>query len=897
MKVSRPHLTWTEGLALAGLLATGGLGVRDLSQGAVSGGLILVSLLPLLAGMLLLARQARAGRRSEAVLRGLLRASHDAVLAIDHGGRVVLANAQAEALFDYGRGELLGRAVRDLLPCTEAESQTSRAGQRRDGSAVTLGVNAVDLPEPGAPDCVMAVRDITPARKTEQELQARDAHLKLVVEQMPAILWTTDSQLRLTSTVGGGLASLGVQPQELVGMSMGECLGHEDLEAAPVAAHLGALRGQSLNYEMAWKDRTFQVRVDPLRDRHRKIVGTIGLVLDVTDRKEAEKARDRLAAILEATPDCVAIAAADGRLLYLNRAGRRLAGLDDGADPGAATGLQLFPADAVEAAVSAGAWSGEGVLRSPGGKDFPVSQVILAHAAPGGVVEFLSTVARDVSERKRLEEQLRQAQKMEAVGRLAGGVAHDFNNLLCVITGYSELLLGGLKAGEPSHGPLLEVKKAADRAAGLTRQLLAFSRKQILTPCVLNLNTLVGDMGRMLRRLIGEDVELRTELEPALHLVTADAGQVEQILMNLAVNARDAMPQGGRLTIATRNVELTPGQARELPEVRPGPHAVLEVSDTGCGMDDWVKAHLFEPFFTTKAVGEGTGLGLATVYGIVKQSGGHVAVESAPGRGATFRVYFPLARRPDGLAAEAAPAEVPRGSETVLLVEDEDGVRSLARRVLREGGYTVLEARNGDEALALSKGHPGPIHLLLSDVVMPGTSGVQLSRLLAPLRPQMKHLLMSGFTDTALVRYGVQAGEVEYLAKPFAPQMLVRKVREVLDRAAGPSVPSPADRRRAVRRPARSTVVVDCREGRLGSDGNVAERLIDVSRDGLAVELRQRLMEGQEVEVILSWPGCLGEMRLSAQVAWIRPAGTDNFRAGLSFGRRLSPSEIHILAD
>ena len=400
---------------------------------------------------------------------------------------------------------------------------------------------------------------------------------------------------------------------------------------------------------------------------------------------------------------------------------------------------------------------------------------------PGGPQLHLA-VTRDVTETKGLEAQLRQAQKMEAIGQLAGGVAHDFNNLLCIINGYSDILFNALRPDDPMRNLVDEIRKAGERSASLTRQLLAFSRKQVIAPRALDLNTVILDLEKMLRRIVGEDIDLATSLAPGLGSIKADPSQIEQVLLNLVVNAREAMPQGGKLTIETRNVNLDEDYARARSEVRPGPYVLLAVSDTGCGMTAEVKAHLFEPFFTTKGPGQGTGLGLATVYGIVKQSGGHVAVNSEPGLGTTFRVYLPIVEAAVQVRdSKAATAPAPRGSETILLIEDDEGVRALTRHALQSSGYTVLVAREGQEALRIGRWRQEPIHLLVSDVVMPGLGGRQLSERLRLLHPEMKVLFLSGYTDDAVVRHGVLEGEVNFLQKPFTPAALARKVREVLD--------------------------------------------------------------------------------------------------------------------
>jgi PAS domain S-box-containing protein len=438
-------------------------------------------------------------------------------------------------------------------------------------------------------------------------------------------------------------------------------------------------------------------------------------------------------------------------------------------------------AAALRQAVRAGQpWKAEIVnYRKDGTPLWNCLSISLLRDGAGRVTHFVGVLA-DVTERRLLEEQYRQAQKMEAVGRLAGGVAHDFNNLICVVSGYSELLLNRLPASSPLREAVGHIKQAGDQAAALTRHLLTFSRKQILSPHRLDLNAIVQHTSQMLRRVIGEDIELITRPGPDLWSVEADPGQLEQVLMNLAVNARDAMPQGGRLTIETRNVEVSGQRSPAFPEAGPGPHVLLTVRDTGCGMDAEVRARLFEPFFSTKGE-KGTGLGLATVYGVVRQSRGFIDVQSEPGRGTTFHLCLPAVRaKPPAATISPALAALLRGTERVLLVEDQDAVRALERHILAGCGYTVLAAGGGPEALRLAE-QQGRIDLLVTDVVMSGMSGREMAERLRARQPDVKVLFLSGYADDALLRHGVCKAEVAFCAKPFTAHWLAVKVREVLN--------------------------------------------------------------------------------------------------------------------
>lgn len=407
----------------------------------------------------------------------------------------------------------------------------------------------------------------------------------------------------------------------------------------------------------------------------------------------------------------------------------------------------------------------------------------------GRKITGIRSTLEDITERRRAEEvlrkseeQLRQWQKVEAIGRLAGGVAHDFNNLLMTIKGCSELLLGEIDERDPRREEVEEIRKAAERATSLTRQLLAFGRRQVLQPQVLNLNDIVENMNKMLCRLIGEDIQLLTILGPDLWPVKVDPGQIEQVLMNLAVNGRDAMPRGGKLTIETANKELDEDYARRHVAVKPGPYVLLAVSDNGCGMDKETQSHLFEPFFTTKEQGKGTGLGLSTVYGIIKQSGGNIWAYSELRQGTSFKIYLPTVEEEvETYKTAALPPPPPGGTETILLVEDEGAVRTMISKVLQSGGYTVLEAQHGVEALRVCKKHKGPIHLMISDVIMPQMSGRELAGRLALRLPEMRVLYISGYPDNAIIHHGVLETGTAFLQKPFTLNALEYKVREVLD--------------------------------------------------------------------------------------------------------------------
>jgi PAS domain S-box-containing protein len=505
--------------------------------------------------------------------------------------------------------------------------------------------------------------------------------------------------------------------------------------------------------------------------------------------EELREANQTLQSLVQTSPLAIIALDLEGNVRSWNQAAERLFGWTESEVIGLR--IQIIPDDEWDAFYNslditrkAGTFTGFETTRVR--KDGSLIDVSLS-AAPlvdgKGNINGSVVVIADITERKKLEEQFLQAQKMEAVGRLAGGVAHDFNNLLTAIIGYSQLALARLHREDPMRREIEEIEQAGHRAAGLTNQLLAFSRRQVLQPQVLDLNVVVANLGKMLERLIGEDIVLATTLAPGIGFVKADRGQIEQIIMNLAVNSRDAMPDGGRLTIETFHADLDDSYTAEHLDVRPGPYVVLAISDNGCGMDKETQSNIFEPFFTTKELGKGTGLGLSTVYGIVKQSGGHIGLYSEPGEGTTFKVYLPRLEESDQKhESGVTEKESLEGSETVLLVEDEASVRELARRILEAYSYTVLAASDSEDALRICETHGGNIHLMLTDVVMPGTSGRELAQLVATNHPEITVLYMSGYTDDAIVQHGVLGADTPFLQKPFSPVALARKVRETIDK-------------------------------------------------------------------------------------------------------------------
>jgi PAS domain S-box-containing protein len=733
----------------------------------------------------------------------LVARSFDAVMLTDREGVILHVNRSAGRSIGYAPGDLVGRLAtsivhdedrqhthQKLLECAATPGYSVRdvfRARHKDGSwrwYEGVAVNRLDEPDIGA--VVLSYRDITEARFRE------------LADSLPQTVFEIDLDGNVTFVNRSGYGMwLATQDDVDRGANIFDWIVAEDHERAHRNMQR-ALAGETpgSEYRARKKDGTvFPVVVHsrPIL-REGRPVGLRGIVIDVTEQKRAEEARrrseQRFRSLVKNAIFGIYRSTLDGRFVEVNPALVSMLGYDSEEDLLSVPVLALYrdPRDrrvllerfrySTRVAGVEAEWKrkdGAAVVVRLNGRWISDSE--------DGYPEGFEMIVEDVTDRRVLEEQFQQAQKMEAIGRLAGGIAHDFNNLLTAILGYADLLVHQIDGADPRRGDLEQIVRAAQRASSLTRQLLAFGRKQVLQPEPLDLASVVLNVEPMLRRLIGEDVRLQIAGGRHLATIKADPGQIEQVIMNLAVNARDAMPGGGTLRVETANVDLDEQCAPHHNAV-PGAYVMLAVSDTGCGMTPEVKAHLFEPFFTTKPRDRGTGLGLASVYGIIRQSGGHVFVNSEPGRGTTFKIYFPrfeAAQDPVG-SLDPDPADMPRGCETVLLVEDDRAVRTLAEQVLARQGYRVLSASNGEDALQIAAGHQGTIALLVADVVMPQMSGPVLANRLTAMRPEARVLFVSGYTDHAIVANGELTPNVAFLQKPFTRQALAQSVRATLDR-------------------------------------------------------------------------------------------------------------------
>ncbi len=642
------------------------------------------------------------------------------------------------------------------------------------------------------------VVDVTDQRKAERAVRATDERFKFVAGATHDVIWDWD--IKTNSFVwNDSVENVFGHKQNKIYPEIQWWYDHihpEDRER--IIADLRAVldnggNGWSDQYRYRRADGTYANVVDRgsiTRDTTGAAVRMIGAMTDVTERSRSEAAIRFQAQLLNAVQQAVVATDPEGQVIFWNDFAQRLYGWSAEEAVGKPVEdltpspfLREHGAEIVERGAAGESWTGEFLVQGKSGKAFPAMLTTSPVRDEQGTVLGFVRVSIDLTERRNLEEQFRQSQKMDAVGRLAGGIAHDFNNLLTVIRLNTEIIMEGFDPTDPRSEDVKQIRNAAERASGLTRQLLAFSRKQILQPRVLDMNTVVSTVEPMLRRLIGEDIAIASSCV-ARGYVVADPGQLEQILVNLVVNARDAMPQGGTISIETQNVELDETYTSEHAPVIPGRYVMLAVGDTGIGMNRDTREHAFDPFFTTKEAGKGTGLGLATVYGIVKQSGGYVWIYSEPGHGTTLKLYFPEVSAAAAFKTgeyKVVPKETARGSETILLVEDEPAVRGLASRILEKQGYRVIAAQHGKEAMEIATKEDAHIDLVLTDIVMPGMNGRGLVERLTGIRPRIKSLYMSGYTDDDIVRRGFIEPSKSFLQKPFTSDALLRTVRKVLD--------------------------------------------------------------------------------------------------------------------
>ncbi|MBZ5528797.1 MAG: PAS domain S-box protein [Acidobacteriia bacterium] len=734
----------------------------------------------------------------------MLASVKDAVLAADQDFRITTWNPGAEAIFGWEAKELLGRTVAELLGpdfldvnrpeiLQELAAKGSVQGEltvrRRDGAALIVETSAITVrDEQGdVSGYVSVTRDITERKRAEEEARSSTERLTHILESITDGFFALDEKWRFVYINKQGARLIRRSKEELLGRNIWEAFPEVsgwkfEKELRRAMEEEAAVHFEGYHPAMG---RWFALHAYPSPG------GLSVFFADISEgKRSAEALREsetRYRDMVENATYGIFRATAEGDLLDVNAALGTILGYgfkEDLLNRNVIRDFFLEPAEGaaiLETALQTGRLEArEALWRRKDGTAVAVHLAGRMARDAAGQPAVIEAIVENVTERRSLEEQLRQAQKMEAVGQLAGGVAHDFNNLLGVIIGYSEVILDRKRIDDRMRGQLEQVRRAGNSAASLTRQLLAFSRKQALEPRIIDLNILVSDTSRMLQRLIGEHVKLVIVSGAGLGRVKVAPGQMEQVIMNLAVNARDAMPDGGRLTIETSNAILDLNYAQSHVGVVPGPYVLLTVSDSGMGMPPETVSRIFEPFFTTKK--QGTGLGLATVYGIIQQSGGHLWVYSEVGHGTSFKIYLPRIQDEGAVTEEEeAEARPPRGTETVLLVEDAEHLRLVVREFLHRLGYTVVEAEGGEEALKLAHKYKGPIHLLLSDVVMPEMSGRHLWEKMRELRPGSKVLFMSGYTDDAIVHHGILEGGMSLLSKPFTQMALARKIREVLD--------------------------------------------------------------------------------------------------------------------
>ncbi|NLH48086.1 MAG: PAS domain S-box protein [Myxococcales bacterium] len=758
-------------------------------------------------------RVEQALRDSENLFRNLFEQHVAIKLVIDpETGNIFDANQAAANFYGWPREQLERMNIRDIntLSPEQVAREMEKAKnlervcfdfrhRRADGSIRDVEVYSSKIEIRGKVFLHSIIHDITERKQIEEALRESEEKYRSLVETTAEWIWEMDLTGRHTYSNPGISTILGYRLDEFLGRDAFDIIhpeNHREIEAAwpRLIAEKKGWRGWIVRFRHRdGSYRYLESNANPILNAAGELVGFRGSDRDITERKQSEEALRRTQFAMDRARDSILWIDDDGRIIYANDSACSSMGFTRDE----LLAMKVFDIDPdfpqsqweqfKQMLRRQGHHTFESRHRTKDGRYFPVE--VSTNSFQFGDRFIACAFDRDISERKRAERekdelaaQLQQAMKMEAVGRLAGGVAHDFNNLLTGITGNVELALLDLAPGDPLAVPIAEIGKAADSAAALTRQLLAFSRKQLIEPKVLDLNQLIANLHKMLTRLIGEDIELTTVAGGDLGPVRIDPGQFEQILVNLAVNARDAMPAGGKLIIETANVELDEEYCQRHAYANPGNHVLLAVSDTGHGMNEEVKKHLFEPFFTTKPLGHGTGLGLATIYGAVKQANGHIETYSEEGRGTTFKIYLPRVTERAGEKIARGDAEAMRGgNEVVLLVEDDDLVRGLALKVLQRLGYRILSAADGQQALEIAGQHPERIDLLLTDVIMPGMNGQQLAERLTQIHPESKVLFTSGYTEDAIAHHGVIDAGLHFIGKPYTPQNLARKIREVLE--------------------------------------------------------------------------------------------------------------------